>query len=480
MENWSLRPTYGDCYFLASPNKHFANNTSSMNNNADSVNSNSKRTLNDSDTDLELLQIPKRIADILTMPKNQPLIKESSSNQLFTPAGKQSDTSQTSNNENLKQQYNNFTGNQYTVTTNNSFEPLTNNSDIINPTHNKEKLQSMQKNVKIPPITVVGATNFTKAIQIVNSATPNAKYTIKYMSIGTKITVNDIETYTKLKELLNEANVEFFSHDLPSEKFDKFVLSGIAKLPIKDLEEALKTYQLEPAEIREIEQKTKRFDNEGLYVVFFKHGSTKLSTLSKTKINFTIPKWRLFQTSKNNITQCRRCQLYGHGMRNCNMSPKCSNCGLEHLTEKCNSPIQKCANCKGDHQSTSQECPKRKEFIQMRSRLAAANNKTSKPTPAPRKTIENFPKLTKSSNSNPNERNLKQNESSITQWSQLVKNNVNNPVRDNGSNSAKFSVEEIGPIMKDLLTGLKVCRNKEEQLIVMFEIATKYIYNVDP
>lgn len=458
-----------------------------MNNDA-AENSTLKRSLEDLDIETADLQSTKRIADVKTMPKhteNQPLLNQPPINQMFSPVGKTtlevkitpptSDSTPIGN----QQHSNNVIADHFTIPIANSFEPLANDNINNNLAHNKQKLQSNQKNVIIPPITVVGATNFSNALKILNNSIANAKYTIKYMSIGTKIMVKDSDTYTKLKGLLNAADVEFFSHDLRSEKVDKFVLSGIAKMPIKDIEETLRSYQLEPLEIREIDQKTRKFDNEGIYVVFFKHGSTKLPNLNKIKINYTIPKWRLFHTSKNNITQCRRCQLHGHGMRNCNLTPKCSNCGLEHRSETCNCPIQKCANCKGDHQSTSQECPKRKEFVQMRSRLAAANNKTTKPTPAPRMSLADFPKLTKSSKTTSKEIHL-QNEPSTTQWSHILKNNQQIPERHNGKDTAKFSVEEIGPIMKDLLTGLKVCRNKEEQLIVMFEMATKWIYNNVP
>lgn len=464
---------------------------------------NSKRFLDVSDTEQTDLQIPKRIADSNTMPKHtdsQTPLFQPPINQLFAPIGRTTpdiNTNQIVSNDGLNQQQpsltnlshlsnlqesNNSTSNIYTLPTKNSFALLANANANKNSAHDKQKVQPVQNNVKIPPITVVGAMNFTKALQILNNA-PNAHYSIKYMSIGTKILVDDIKTYENLKKSLNESNVNFFSHDLISEKFDKFVLSGIAKVPIEDIDDSLKLYQLEAVEIREIPQKTKRFDNEGMYVVSFKHGSVKLANLNKTKINYTIPKWRLFQSPKNAITQCRRCQLHGHGMRNCNMSPKCVNCGLEHLSDSCNSPIVKCANCKGEHQAVSIDCPKRKEFIEMRNRLASSTNKTNKkPTPAPRKNIVNFPNMPNSStNVNKAADGAIADTTDFNSWSNLFKKNRQTPPKPaNNDPSNLFKPEEIGPIMVDLLTGLKACSNKEQQLIVMFEIATKYIYNASP
>jgi hypothetical protein len=112
----------------------------------------------------------------------------------------------------------------------------------------------------------------------------------------------------------------------------------------------------------------------------------------------------------------------------------------------------------------------------MRIKLSSANNKSTKPTPAPRKTLANFPLLGKSTSTNQNDRST-----NMIQWSKIATLNTR-PTKptEASKSSGKFNPEEIGPIMKDLLSGLSVCRSKEEQLIVMFEVATKWIYNNVP
>lgn len=461
------------------------------------TNVNSKRSLADLDLEGATPQTPKRVADSNTMPNNQPQI-----NQLFmnrnliksptltshnNPTNSAQSTNEINSNETGNhfknkmdiQQPNNVPIDKYAIPTKNSFDLLQNDVTKVNTAPNSTKVQATH--IKIPPITVVGATNFTKAINIMNDS-PNIDYTIKYMSIGTKIMLKSCETYNKVKSLLNAANVEFFSHDLNSEKFDKFILSGIARTSKEEIEDSLNIYQIEAIEIREIDQKNKRFNEEASYIVSFKHNSTNINNLNKVKINYTVPKWRLFRSSKNNITQCRRCQLHGHGIRNCNMIPKCANCGLDHLSDKCNSPVQKCANCKGDHPAISLDCPKRKEFMEMRNRLASSNNKISrKPLPAPRKSLVNFPNLMKSSSTfhSKSTPSTAANAPKSTNWSNLFQNNATTTSHP-ATNNNKFKTEEIGPIMAELLSGLRNCKNKEQQLIVMFEIATKYIYNVEP
>lgn len=376
---------------------------------------------------------------------------------------------------------NNKTKTQYTIPTKNAFELLNSDANVKN---NNSKQLEKQKN-KIPPITVVGATNFTSALQILNKLIPNIDYTVKYMSIGTKILLKSIKVFNDFKKALNDSKIEFFTHDVQSIKFDRFILSGISKIPTEEITEALKTYQLVPMEIREFNPKTKKFDDEGSYIVSFSHGTTKIQNLNKTIINYTVPKWRLYLKSLNNITQCRRCQLYGHGMRNCNLNFKCSNCGLDHNSDNCTSPVTKCANCKGDHVSTAPDCPKRKEFMEMRSRLASNNNnrKTSKPTPAPRMNLKNFPemsnlssKITSSAVSRSAPAAPPSSQAKTSTWSSVLRNNTSTYQ----SAHNKFQINEIGPIMNEILSGLSRCQNREQQLVLMFEMATKYIYNVEP
>ena len=366
---------------------------------------------------------------------------------------------------------------KYNIPTDNRFNLLSTKVNI-----NKNDLSNQQvkhKNIKIPPITIVGAVNFTKSLELLNTLHPNADFTIKYMSIGTKIMLKNSELFNSFKKSLSDASIEFFTHDTQSDKFDRFVLTGIPKIPCESIQESLQHYQMEPYEIREFNQKTKKFEDEGSYIVSFIKGTVKIQNLKKTVINYTVPKWRLYYNSAKGITQCRRCQILGHGMRNCFMKFKCSNCGLDHPSENCKSPITKCANCKGDHTSTSENCPKRKEFIEMRNRLAASNNKKStRPTAAPRKNLQNYPNLPKSQTNGSNSSNIVQlPQPKNTDWSSLFNSNssAKTPMAAN-----KFQLNEIGPIMSEVLSGLSRCQNKEQQLVLMFEMAAKYIYNVAP
>lgn len=56
----------------------------------------------------------------------------------------------------------------------------------------------------------------------------------------------------------------------------------------------------------------------------------------------------------------------------------------------------KCVNCGEEHSSTDSDCPKRKQFIEMRSKMSSSNNnnKTKKESDNPLKlNLENFPEM---------------------------------------------------------------------------------------
>ncbi|GIX98522.1 nucleic-acid-binding protein from transposon X-element [Caerostris darwini] len=66
--------------------------------------------------------------------------------------------------------------------------------------------------------------------------------------------------------------------------------------------------------------------------------------------------------NKGGISQCRRCQQFGHSSINCKLSMKWVKCAGQHLTKDLSitnhteNPI--CANCNGSHPASYRGCPK--------------------------------------------------------------------------------------------------------------------------
>lgn len=206
-------------------------------------------------------------------------------------------------------------GTVFNIPVNNRFSELnnlTNNSKnhIHDNVNNADASRNKIEKIQIPPITVVGATNFSSAIKIV-SEIAKEDFFIKYMSIGVKIHVVKLEQYNAIKAKLVSSNIEFYSHDVNPEKFDHFIVSGLNKVSTTDLNEELKSKGFEAVNVTEIPIKKPRFLNEGLYRVSFKAGSVKLTELTRVRLNHTVVRWSKSLNSKKRITQCRKCMEVG-------------------------------------------------------------------------------------------------------------------------------------------------------------------------
>ena len=66
------------------------------------------------------------------------------------------------------------------------------------------------------------------------------------------------------------------------------------------------------------------------------------------------------------MTQCLRCQGFGHNATFCKLQRKCRHCAQFHDSRECpnRESTPKCAGC-GEHFASSPDCPKRKKFSEV-------------------------------------------------------------------------------------------------------------------
>ena len=67
------------------------------------------------------------------------------------------------------------------------------------------------------------------------------------------------------------------------------------------------------------------------------------------------------------MTQCLRCQEFGHKATFCRLQRKCRLCAQLHDSRECPNweSTPKCAGCGGEHFASSPDCPKRKKNSQV-------------------------------------------------------------------------------------------------------------------
>ena len=89
------------------------------------------------------------------------------------------------------------------------------------------------------------------------------------------------------------------------------------------------------------------------------------------------------------ITQCGRCQTYGHNSKDCSSASRCKFCAGMHLSTACthdsaaDKACLKCASCGGAHDAMSGNCKSRKverERVKLASRFYSTGVEKSEPS----------------------------------------------------------------------------------------------------
>ena len=306
----------------------------------------------------------------------------------------------------------------------------------------------------------------------------------------------------KVSKKCCDNNKEFYSYELEENKTIKFVLAGLPNLPIKDISDELKIHNITPNDIKPLKLNNKKYDDHQLYILYFNKGSITLNKLRSIKtICHIVVRWSYYVKS-DKITQCYRCQQFGHGTRQCHLSERCVKCSGKHTVDKCphvpicsvckkdghssrkcptttssfwsaskqtESQIDdfiKCANCGANHTANFKGCQKRLIYIDNRAKINQMKRIPSKPTPQPQQEFDSrqeYPELP----------HINKNHQFFSQFKPKSSTRPSEP------GEQLFSANEIVKITNEIFQQLSTCRSKLEQINVITSIACKYIFNFD-
>lgn len=337
------------------------------------------------------------------------------------------------------------------------------------------------------------------------------------MSIGTKILFNNINDYSNAKLTLTQQQKNFYTHDIPDTKTIKFVLSGLHDLTAQEVKAGLFEQNIIAIEVKKMTNKNPthtKTNQSCLYLVYFeKNANVKLSDLKTYKyVMGAVVKWSPYINSRNGPTQCSRCQMYGHGNKNCHLPPRCMFCGGNHETNKCDtlSPPStststsrpprppKCCLCGGDHTSKDRDCPKRIEFMMMRLDASTRSSPRQSVSPLARRTsgfhreITNqnqFPALIQKNtplkinhwfpNTSSSSQSHQRQQTSFLADHQPPKQQEHISSHRGVVNQSDelFSINELLELSQELINSLSRCQTKKEQFQVVNELTIKYLYS---
>lgn len=243
---------------------------------------------------------------------------------------------------------------------------------------------------KLPPLVVVNS-DAAELRTLLQSAVQSKNFSIRSMSIGTRVDVLDENEHTAMQDALKAKNIAFYAYHSPNSKPLKFVLHGLSEQNTEELKTSLTSLGITPTDLKALNIKKKRYNGQAVYLLYFAPGTMNLTKLREIKhIDHVAVRWERYKPPPgNNLSQCRNCQLHGHSSVNCHMPSKCLVCAEPHKTDVCPKRIPrltlkqkqqessqqldrsfiKCANCGKNHTSNFMGCEKRKQFLEAQAKV---------------------------------------------------------------------------------------------------------------
>lgn len=257
------------------------------------------------------------------------------------------------------------------ASTSNKFNVL---NEQMEDTSEPNKDENASKAPKPPPIFVYGVINYAEMINKLRTLVDDKQYITKCLADNTiKINSDTPDTYRKLIKFMRDNNVVHHTYQPKEERAYRIVLKNLHHTTdVKDIKEELLR---SGHKVRNIINGRNRITKEPINLFFVDLEPSdnnkeiyKLTNLNNRAIKIEPPK-RI-----KGITQCMRCQQYGHSKTYCSRPYVCVKCGGPHNTTACKKTSDtpaKCALCNGAHPANYKGC----EFYHKLLKPNNANNR---------------------------------------------------------------------------------------------------------
>lgn len=279
----------------------------------------------------------------------------------------------------------------------NQFGPLTETEE--NELVTRTVPPAVEKRVKVPPIVVTSISDLASfRKQLANcKETCNLKVSFQVGRRGEcRLLTESLQDHQTFLGYLKHHQFHYYTYDTKNARPFKVVLKGLSNdQSVDEIKTELNVLLgFYPSQVIQMKKKSNGINSRpGLtsqfYLIHFNRNEiNNLKLLDKVQFLFHVRvKWENFKRhggNGQNLTQCRRCQAFGHGTDHCAQVPKCMICG-ESSHDKDNCPVKeiaqfKCANCGGNHKSNFWECPIRKKVLDARARSQPKSKPRNFPT----------------------------------------------------------------------------------------------------
>lgn len=181
----------------------------------------------------------------------------------------------------------------------------------------------------------------------------------------TTVMANDMDTYTAVKAILNEAKAHYHTYTPKDIKPKSIILKGIkGNFTCEEIQaeiEDLKPNNVVILKVTKLIPNKKKPSNYHFFIQI-SHDSPLAELTKINSLSYQKARWEKLQ--KEVLFQCKNCQRLGHASTNCNLPFRCVKCGQSHPPKECtltntdNRELLKCANCElTGHPANYRGCP---------------------------------------------------------------------------------------------------------------------------
>lgn len=221
-------------------------------------------------------------------------------------------------------------------------------------------IPKIPKPEKVPPITLSDKSLYQPLLKAVKEQNIQV---LQYSDSakGLRVFPKTPTDHRKIQKILDENDIKHFTHQLPEDKTLRVVVRGVVGIiSTKELGDELTDLGFDIVSIAQMHRK----DKDGQKVML----PLALVQLVKNDKNKNIYNLKHIcqircriepQRSSAQVSQCHRCQLFGHTQSKCKLSPRCVKCLGSHLSKECkksDSTPPLCVNCGKGHPANYRGC----------------------------------------------------------------------------------------------------------------------------
>lgn len=231
---------------------------------------------------------------------------------------------------------------------------------LSNTANNSPVSDNDNKRPRPPPIFIHNVVQITGLMKTVEKIIAKDDYRTTVLSNNTvRVNVAEVDDYRVLVRELRKINVEFYTYQLKSERAFKVVIRQLhSSIQPAEVKAALEEVGFNCRNVSNIRHwRTK--EPLPLFFVDLEPDEKareiyQLRSLLHMQIKVESPR------PQKVITQCHRCQQYGHTKAYCALPEVCVKCSESHSWDKCTKLKEekpRCGLCGGEHTANYKGCP---------------------------------------------------------------------------------------------------------------------------